>query len=273
MKVLITGSNGYIGKHLCRMLTETRRDIEVFLLDHDSKMWLNSVDIRSPKEITRNFFGTNFDAVVHLAALVRVGESVEKPREYCETNVQGTINILENLQFKNFIFASTGAASNPTSPYAYTKLMSEHIIQEHLCGSDYTIFRFYNVIGSGGYPATNPDGLFYNLTSAAQTRVFNLYGSDYPTKDGTAIREYIHVNDVCRAIIRAIDTPSRSIENLAYGDTRTVQEIIDIFKKTNNVDFKVNYLPRRPGDLVENYLKEPSTYMERNYTYEEMLKL
>jgi UDP-glucose 4-epimerase len=81
------------------------------------------------------------------------------------------------------------------------------------------------------------------------------------------------VNDICRALIKAIDKPSMSIENLAYGDTRTVQEIVDIFKKVNGLDFKVNHSPRRGGDLVENYLKNPSMYMERNYTYEEMLKI
>jgi UDP-glucose 4-epimerase len=151
--------------------------------------------------------------------------------------------------------------------------MAEHIIREYMGEKEYTIFRFYNVTGSGGYPATNPDGLFYNLTNAIQTRDFAIYGTDYPTKDGTAIREYVHVNDICRALIKAIDKPSRSIENLAYGDTRTVQEIVDIFKKVNGVDFKVNHSPRRPGDLIENYLKNPSTYMERNYTYEEMLKI
>ena len=273
MKVLITGSNGYIGKHLYKMLSETRPDIEIYRLDYNDPAWNQSIDIRNGNEIHKRFFNVFFDAVIHLAALVRVGESVQKPKEYIETNVNGTINVLENLEYKNFIFASTGAASNPTSSYAYTKLMAEHIIKEYMGERDYTIFRFYNVIGSGGYPATNPDGLFYNLTSAIQTRHFSIYGTDYPTKDGTAIREYVHVNDICRALIKAIDKPSMSIENLAYGDTRTVQEIIDIFKKVNGVDFKVNYSPRRNGDLIENYLKNPSTYMERNYTYEEMLKI
>jgi len=273
MKVLITGSNGYIGKHLYKMLTETRPDIDIWRLDYADPVWTNSIDIRNPNALYKSFFGIKFGAVIHLAALIRVGESVQKPSEYCKTNVNGTINLLENLEYKNFIFASTGAADNPTSPYGYSKLMAEHIIREYMGERDYTIFRFYNVIGSGGYPATNPDGLFYNLTNAIQTRDFTLNGTDYRTKDGTAVREYVHVNDICRALIKAIDKPSMSIENLAYGDTRTVQEIIDIFKKVNGVDFKVSHSPRRPGDAVENYLKNPSTYMERNYTYEEMLKI
>ena len=267
MKVLITGSEGYIGSHLCQMIRKTRPDIEVYRLE-----WINT-DIREYYNVLREWEEKHFDTVIHLAALVRVGESVKDPIDYYETNVTGTLNVLRLLNYIYFIFASTGAAANPTSPYAYSKVMAESIIQQKLGEDDHTIFRFYNVIGTDGYPATNPDGLFYNLKNAITSGAFSLYGTDYDTKDGTAIREYIHVNDVCKSIIKAIDKPSNSIENLAYGDTRTVQEIVDIFKKVNNVDFKVNHCPRRQGDLAENYLKNPSTYMERNYTYEEMLKL
>jgi UDP-glucose 4-epimerase len=266
MKVLVTGAEGYIGSHLCQMIRKTRPDINVYQLE-----WIDT-DIRVDRDLD-SCGGTQFDTVIHLAALVRVGESVKEPIRYFETNVSGTLNILRKINYSNFIFASTGAAANPTSPYAYSKVMAESIIKQTLVENDHTIFRFYNVIGTDGYPATNPDGLFYNLKNAITSGAFSLYGTDYGTKDGTAIREYVHVNDICRAIIKAIDNPSNSIENLAYGDTRTVGEIIDIFKKVNNVNFKVNHCPRREGDLVENYLKNPSTYMERNYTYEEMLKL
>jgi UDP-glucose 4-epimerase len=267
MKVLVTGAEGYIGSHLCQMIQNTRPDIEVYRLE-----WINT-DIRGYYNGLCEWEEYNFDTVIHLAGLVRVGESVRDPIDYYETNVTGTLNVLRALSYKNFIFASTGAAANPSSPYAYSKLMAESIIKQKLGENDYTIFRFYNVIGTDGHPATNPDGLFYNLKNAVTSGGFSLYGTDYDTKDGTAVREYVHVNDICKAIIKAIDKPSNSIENLAYGDTRTVQEIIDIFKKVNNVDFKVNLCPRREGDLAENYLKNPSTYMERNYTYEEMLKL
>lgn len=266
MKVLVTGAEGYIGSHLCQMIQKTRPDIKVYRSE-----WIET-DIRDKRELDI-WRGTQFDTVIHLAALVRVGESVKDPICYYETNVSGTLNVLRALSYKNFIFASTGAAANPTSPYAYSKLMAETIIQQILGENDYTIFRFYNVIGTEGHPATNPDGLFYNLMNAITSGSFSLYGTDYGTKDGTAIREYVHVNDICRAIIKAIDKPSNSIENLAYGDTRTVGEIIDIFKDVNNINFKINHSPRREGDLAENYLKNPSTYMERNYTYEEMLKL
>lgn len=267
MKVLVTGAEGYIGSHLCQMIQKTRPDIEVYRSE-----WVD-VDVREYYSVLRQWGETEFHTVVHLAALVRVGESVKDPIDYYETNVTGTLNVLRLLNYRNFIFASTGSASSPSNPYAYSKLMAESIIKQKLGENYHTIFRFYNVIGTDGHPATNPDGLFYNLKNAITSGDFSLYGTDYDTKDGTAVREYVHVNDICRAIIKAIDKPSNSIENLAYGDTRTVQEIVDIFKKVNNVDFKVNRCPRREGDLAENYLKNPSTYMERNYTYEEMLKL
>jgi UDP-glucose 4-epimerase len=106
-----------------------------------------------------------------------------------------------------------------------------------------------------------------------ETGKFTIYGDDYNTKDGTAVREYVHVMDICRALMKAIDTPSENrIENLAYGDTRTVKEIAQTFFKVNDVECEIEYAPRRSGDLEACYLENPSPFMIRNYTYEEMLK-
>ena len=209
--------------------------------------------------------------MIHLAALVRVGESVQRPTLYYDTNINGTLNVIRKIKYKNFIFASTGAATNPLSPYGLSKRVAEDIVAEQC--KQFTIFRFYNVTGTGGFPATNPDGLFYNLTQAIETKKIHLYGTKYNTKDGTCVREYIHVNDVCDALIRAIDTPTNGVENLAYNDTRTVKEIVNIFKEVNNVDFDVIYKDARPGDLESMYIPDPSKFMVRNYTYEQMLKL
>lgn len=274
MKILVTGSEGYIGKHLCQILE--KHDIQLYRLD-----WSNSrhkekfacSDIRTVKDyyLTLSDFPDKFDAVIHLAALVRVGQSVQEPSYYYDVNINGTINLLREVKFDNFIFASTGAASDPKSPYGLSKRVCEDIIAEK-CPT-FTNFRFYNVTGTDGFPATNPDGLFYNLTQATKTGKFDLYGTNYNTKDGTCVREYIHVNDVCMALMKAIDRPTNSIENLAYNDTRTVKEIVNIFKETNNVDFEVIYKDARPGDLEAMYLPNPSKLMVRNYTYEQMLKL
>jgi UDP-glucose 4-epimerase len=272
MKILVTGSEGYIGKHLCAKLVNLGH--EVHKLDYDIKFDLHQYDydIRGAEELQYGITAFHtYDAVIHLAALVRVGESVHYPTLYYDTNINGTLNVIQRIKYKNFIFASTGAASNPLSPYGLSKRVAEDIVAEQC--KHFTTFRFYNVTGTGGFPATNPDGLFYNLTQAIETRKFHLHGTDYNTKDGTCVREYIHVNDVCDALIRAIDTPTNSVENLAYNDTRTVKEIVNIFKEVNNVDFDVIYKDARPGDLEAMYLPNPSKFMVRNYTYEQMLKL
>lgn len=266
-RVLITGHKGYIGQHLRKMITNTRPDIELCGIDINDEHYR---DIRTVKQYYRDGEVLDFHTIIHLAALVRVGESVNHPTQYYDVNVNGTLNILTQFRHHNFIFASTGAASNPDSPYGFSKRIAEDIVKEK--AYDYTIFRFYNVIGSDGFEPTNPDGLFYNLKHN-NTGTYNIYGNDYNTKDGTCVREYVHVNDICAAIIKAIDEPSNSIENLAYGDTRTVKEIVEIFCDVNGYDKPTfNYLPRRKGDLEACYLDKPSLYMNRHYSYNEMLK-
>jgi UDP-glucose 4-epimerase len=264
-KVLITGHKGYIGQHLWQMIQKTRPDIELTGLDIASTHSREYHDINTTIKCE-----TEFHTIIHLAALVRVGESVKKPTEYYVTNVFGTLGMLTQIKHHNFIFASTGTASNPDSPYAFSKRVAEDIVKE--MAYDYTIFRFYNVIGTDGFAPTNPEGILLNLLNASKEG-FNLYGDDYNTKDGSCVREYVHVNDICAAIIKAIDEPAKGIENLAYGDTRTVKEIIDIYKKVNKKKFEVRVLPRRPGDLEACYLDKPSKYMVQHYSYEEMLKL
>jgi UDP-glucose 4-epimerase len=268
--VLITGDAGYIGQHLKKMLVHNINDIIVHSFDIANK----TGDVREESSFAR-FKGIKFHTVIHLAALVRVGESVEKATEYYKTNVIGTSNVFNNVDFSNFIFASTGAVVEHISPYGYSKYFAEKIVRSISGGrgTDYTIFRFYNVIGQDGFDPTNPDGLFYNLKNALVTNSINIYGDDYKTKDGTCVREYIHVNDVCRAIIKAIDKPANQTENLAYGDPRTVKEIVQEFLEVNEINCEVQYLPRRKGDVESSYLTEPSTYMERHYSYKDMLTI
>jgi UDP-glucose 4-epimerase len=272
-KILVTGSEGYIGQHLCSLLE--KQDFDIHKLDsyiEEPGPYKFEVDLRKPQDIRSSGIMFNeYDAIIHLAALVRVGQSVEYPTAYYNTNINGT-NWLRNIvPHKKFIFASTGAAEGMASPYAISKRVAEQMLIEQ--EPDCTIFRFYNVTGSEGFPATNPDGLFYNLVQALETGKMTIYGDDYDTKDGTAVREYIHVMDVCRALAEAIDNPSTNrIENLAYNDARTVKEIVQTFLKVNEANCQVEYAPRRPGDLESMYLENPSPFMKRSYSYEEMLK-
>lgn len=273
MKILITGSSGYIGRHLCHVL----QDEDVTGLDKFYRPQITKHFIQQ-NILDSNPIEDEYDVVVHLAALIKVGQSMKCPMEYYKNNVTGTLKVLENIKTKNFIFASTGAAEFPhfCSPYALSKLQTEALVRQYctLNNIDFTIFRFYNVIGSIGYETTNVDGLMYNLIKAKETGEFNIFGNNYDTIDGTAVRDYVHVLEICRAIQFAIKRPSNLlIENLGSGTGYSVQKMVDTFKKVNGVDFKVNYLPRREGDLQENVLKNVSPYMQKTFTIEQMLRI
>ena len=266
-KILITGSSGYIGSHLSKMLVNLC--YEVHGLDIKKPLYAphNFSEIDITNKLT-NFF-PHYDCIIHLAALVQVGESNKIPSQYYHNNIQGTIQAL-NISHSNFIFASTGAAQQPNSPYAFSKLAAEQCVQE-LAPRKHTIFRFYNVVGQAGFKPTNPDGLMSKLIEAKKSGTFTLYGTDYATRDGTAVRDYVHVQEICAAIVEAVEQPSNLIENLGHGIGHTVREIAESFKQANNCDFQYVAGPRRPGDLESSVLDKPSKYMQRLYKIEELL--
>jgi len=275
-KVLITGNSGYIGSHLSKMLADS---YEVYGLDINVpqtdrlKDWYN-IDIRKLFTIDQEF-----DAVIHLAALVNVGESEQQPISYYITNLNGTMNVLNKIKTKNFIFASTGAAAGCESAYGISKRAAEDVVREYCTvhnPKDYTIFRFYNVIGSDGFAPTNPDGLMYNLMKSKEKGEFTIFGNDYDTRDGTCMRDYVHVNEICDALCTAIEKPSNQIECLGHGVGYTVAEIVNKFKEVNNIP-NINLLtkigPRRKGDLAVSVLDNVSPYMKELYSLDELLKI
>lgn len=272
MKVLVTGSSGYIGSHLCDLLK--KNNFKVYGQDLNDP--IIPIDSFLKQDIRDGVYeNVEFDVVIHLAALVKVSESERQPIEYYSTNIDGTAILLNQIKCKNFIFASTGMAGICNSVYARSKRVSEDYAKA-FCQEfniPFTMFRFYNVTGSTVAPATNPDGLFYNLNRAIETKTFNLYGTDYPTSDGTAVRDYVHVEEICHAILSAINNPANDVENLGHGQGHSVREIVNMFKQVNNVDFEVCNLPRRPGDIAVSVLDNPSTYMKKIYTIENMLKI
>lgn len=272
-KILITGCSGYIGSHLCDML---QGEYEVHGLDLVGPQV--EIDKFYNIDINKQFAidGVEFDAVVHLAALVNVGESQERPISYYITNLNGTMNVLNKLKAKNFIFASTGAAQDCTSAYGVSKRAAEDVVRSYtkMAESDYTIFRFYNVIGTTVVGPTNPDGLMYNLIKARDTGEFTIYGNDYDcSTDGTCVRDYVHVEEICHAIKMAIESPANKTECLGHGVGYTVKEMVDLFQKVNNVEIAIKYGPRRNGDLPSSVLENVSPYMKNLYTLEQLLKV
>ena len=273
-KVLITGVSGYIGSHLCKML--------------ENSYEVHGLDIVDPQAPLNEFYRCDinrlftipddieFDAVIHLAALVRVGESEQMPIRYYITNINGTMNVLNKVKTQNFIFASTGAAQDCKSVYGISKRAAEDVVREFCTQhrvKDYTIFRFYNVIGSDGFSPTNPDGLMHNLMNSVNTGEFTIFGNDYDTSDGTCVRDYVHVNEICEALKEAIEKPSNSVECLGHGVGYTVKEMVNLFQKVNDVGVNVVYGPKRKGDLAVSVLDNVSPYMKNLSTIEELLKI
>lgn len=297
-KILITGNSGYIGSHLCKMLKD---EYELYGMDmaepkqevRDMLKGFYHSNIRNPFPWNNipSDFPDEFDAVIHLAALVNVGESEKHPIRYYLTNTKGTLMVLEGFNYKNFIFASTGAAEGCGSPYGISKRAAEDMVREYCTSAGavrpkarergntigeipYTIFRFYNVIGTDGFNPTNPDGLMYNLMKSTINGQFTIYGNDYKESwDGTCVRDYVHVMEICEALKDAIETPANGVECLGHGVGYTVKEIVDLFKKVNGTDFEVKYGPRRKGDLPSSVLENVSPYMKNLYSMEELLKI
>jgi UDP-glucose 4-epimerase len=271
-KVLITGSSGYIGSHLCKLL---ENEYDVY-----------GLDVNPPQVPLKNFYHINinqlfnvpeeFDVCIHLAALVNVGQSELHPIPYYITNINGTMNVINKIKCNNFIFASTGAAEYCNSAYGVSKRAAEDVVREFCTDhskKDYTIFRFYNVIGATVVSPTNMDGLMYNLLKARESGVFTIHGNDYDvSSDGTCVRDYVHVLEICEALKQAIENPSNTIECLGHGVGYTVKEIVEKFKTVNNCEFQVNYGPRRKGDLPSSVLQNVSSYMKQMFTIDNLLK-
>lgn len=249
--IVITGAEGYIGKELCKKL---------YAVEYDVHLW----DIRTPLEESLE----GVQCVVHLAGLVKVGESKEKPLDYYDTNVTGTLNVLRAFPGAKMVFASTGAAFSPDSPYAHSKLMSEQIIKD-VC-KEYTIFRFFNV---GGGTPTNDEGLSKSIKKAKDTKLFTIYGNDYETKDGTCVRDYVHVGDVVDALAKAIIEPGANsdYEPLGSGTSITVKEYLEAYKDKYGIDFDIVIGNRREGDSAVLEVPFVSKFMNVTKTIKDIV--
>ncbi len=284
MKVLVTGGAGYIGSHVVRQLAQAGHDIVVFDNLSTGYRWAVTAgelvvgDLADEAAIADLFASHQFEAVLHFAANIVVPESVANPLKYYSNNTRNTLNLLkavEKHQVPYMVFSSTAAVYGmpeqtvltedlplaPINPYGASKMMSERMIMDLAAASslNYVILRYFNVAGA------NPEGKLGQATPEAthlikvacecvtgQRDGRSVFGTDYDTRDGTCIRDYIHVEDLAKAHVMALDYMARggesSVLNCGYGRGFTVNEVIDVVKARSGVDFPVELTGRRAGD-------------------------
>ena len=282
--MLVVGGAGYIGSHTVRELLDA--GIDTTVLDnlsagHD---WAVPEDILVKGDLGDEIFLDNlfsrqdFDAVMHFASFIQVGESVVNPLKYYSNNVGNTINLLQVMErhsIKKFVFSSTAAVYGcpdetpiteearlgPLNPYGLSKLMVENILKdcERAWGLKSAILRYFNAagahisgkIGEAHEPETHLIPLLIQ-TALGKRDFITIYGSDYPTRDGTNVRDYIHVTDLALAHILALralgDNKPSIVYNLGNGIGYSNLEVIEVVKRVTGVNFSVIFGDRRPGD-------------------------
>lgn len=263
-----------------------------------------NADLRDKEGMRRIFEENSIDAVIHFAGLKAVGESVEKPLLYYENNISGTVNLLELMQeygVKRFVFSSSAtvygepdhvpieedAPNSATNPYGRTKLYIEGILKD-MCVADkefsVALLRYFNPIGAheSGLIGENPNGIPNNLMpricQAAKGIMpfLTVYGDDYPTKDGTGVRDYIHVCDLAEGHLAALKKLEKStgalIYNLGTGIGYSVYEMIHTFMKVNGVNVPYKVCPRRAGDVPTVYANPDKALNELGWRAERTLE-
>lgn len=282
--ILVIGGAGYIGSHMVRMLAKQGYNPVVF--DNLSKGHREAVanypfelgDLGDKARLTEVFKKYGIEAVMHFAAFAEVGESVKEPSKYYHNNVAKVLDLLDALvenDIKYFVFSSTAATfgepirpkideshpQNPINPYGNTKLMVEKILADFdtAYGLKATALRYFNAsgaddsgeIGESHNPETHLIPIVLQAAAGKRASI-KMFGMDYPTPDGTCVRDYVHVNDLARAHILALekmfkDNVSERF-NLGSGNGFSVAEIVKEAKRITGIDFTVEKAPRRDGD-------------------------
>jgi UDP-glucose 4-epimerase len=284
MKLLVTGGAGYIGSHVVRHLVEAGHQVVVF--DNLStghrqavgKAELIVADLEDRATLRSVFDTHGFDGVLHFAAHIVVPESVANPIKYYSNNTRNTLNLLQvcaEAGTRFFVFSSTAAVYgipetpsvaedaplDPINPYGASKMMSERMLMDLGAASElrYVSLRYFNVAGADperrmGQATPDATHLIKVACQAAlgQRDGITVFGTDYDTPDGTCIRDYIHVEDLAAAHVRALDYlqggGTSQVLNCGYGRGYSVLEVLDAVKRASGVDFPVHLGPRREGD-------------------------
>ena len=309
MNILVTGGIGYIGSHTIIELLKKNHNVIVIdnlsnsnikiklLIEEISgkKVKLYKYDLRNYDDICKVFREENIDMVIHFAALKSVSESVEKPLEYYDNNIVGTINLLQIMKkffVKKIVFSSSATvysddnrmpvkendALKSSNPYGNGKIMIENILNDiYISDNDWDIIilRYFNPVGAhesgkiGELPVGIPNNLMPYISEVAfgELEYVRVFGNDYNTKDGTGVRDYIHVVDLAKghvaAVNKLVDNIGLKIYNLGTGKGYSVLEVIEAFKKATNREIKYKILGRRPGDI-------PISYADSNKAKEEL---
>jgi len=272
-RILVTGSDGYIGSHLVQHLAAhgyvvDGLDNRTYGEYNDITQYCKTHHVCDAMEIQGEW-----DAVVHLAGLVSVEEGQRKFVQYFHNNVWNSECILKNTRTPHFIFASTSAAFDAQSNYARNKVSVEQLIKQSKI--PHTIFRFFNVSGSGGYrqlgKATHLIRVIAEVV-AGKRQYLEIYGDNYNTHDGTAIRDYIHVLDIVNAIIRAIELGPQNTDYECLGTTTgsSVLEVLHTFESVIGKSIAHVFLDRRQGDLEKCTVDKLSTLIKPQYTLADM---
>ena len=284
MNILVVGGAGYIGSHMVKRLLESGHDVSV--LDNLSNGHRDAVmggrftegDVADRELVTRLMTASRFDAVMHFASCIEVGESVRDPATYYRNNVVGTKALLDAMlecDIGHFIFSSTAAIfgepryapidethpKNPINPYGRSKLMVEQILEDYDRAYDFksVSLRYFNAAGAdpGGQlgerhdPETHLIPLVLQAASGRRDFI-SIFGDNYDTPDGTCVRDYIHVNDLCDAHLSALEflrsTNRCRHFNLGNGEGFSVRQVIDCARRVTGVDFTVKQEGPRAGD-------------------------
>lgn len=311
-KILVTGGCGYIGSHTVVELLNN--GYEVVIIDNlvnSKEQVIDSIknitgkdvifyegNVQDEKLLLSIFEKEKIDAVIHFAGLKAVGESVEKPLEYYQNNLDSTLvllDVMRKFNVKNIIFSSSATVygsknmvpfkedmeiGGTTNPYGTTKLFIERILNDfYVADRDFSIviLRYFNPIGAhtSGLIGDNPNGIPNNLmpyvckVATGELEILNVFGDDYPTPDGTGVRDYIHVMDLALGHVKALDKVFSSkgvnIYNLGTGIGYSVLDIVKSFERVNKMKVPYVIKERRDGDIAEAYADASKAYQELGF--------
>jgi UDP-glucose-4-epimerase GalE len=286
MRVLVTGGAGYVGSHAAKLLAESGHD--VVILDNlvnghraaIGRLPIVVADLLDREQLVALLNENKIDAVMHFAALAYVGVSVREPAEYYRNNIVGTLSLLDAMRVagvNRIVFSSTCATYGlpqrvpitedhpqlPINPYGFTKLAIEHALADyaHAYGLGYAALRYFNAsgaaadgkIGEDHDPETHLIPLVLQV-ALGQREYVEVFGTDYPTPDGTCIRDYIHVDDLASAHLAALEKLEPGAElklNLGTGSGASVNEVIDVCREVTGHPIPTRDSPRREGDPPE----------------------